>query len=143
MGPQIQAGTPATKPSPTPPKDGGANSPGLQVSWWWGTHSQPPSVGPPQHSQHSTSAGLGICLRVVGNSKMGRGNKIQALLAVCSGTFHWNLLSHNRTFSKALVAQVTRLGHEEVLPPCGCFMQLQPENAFWGTQMSQGQWGCK
>jgi len=70
MGPQIQAGTPGTKPSPTPPKDGGANSPGLQVSWWWGTHSQPPSVGLPQHSQHSTSAGLGICLRVAGNSKM-------------------------------------------------------------------------
>ena len=36
----------------------------------------------------------------------------------------------DRTFSKALVAQVTRMGHEEVLPPCGCVMQPQPENVL-------------
>lgn len=46
-----------------------ANSLGLHVSWWWGSHAQPPSLGPPQHPPHSASAGLGICLRGAGNSK--------------------------------------------------------------------------
>ena len=43
-------------------------------------------------------------------------------LGVCSGTFHPNSQPRKPTFPKALVAGGARVGHEEVLPPCGHFL---------------------
>ena len=84
-----------------------------------------------QHPQHGTSAGLGICLGVVGKGKWGKVMRYKPL-GVCSGNFHSNLQPRNMTFSKALVTQVTSVGNEEVLPPCGRFPQLQLENpSIW------------
>ena len=46
-------------------------------------------------------------------------------MGVCSGTFHPNSQPRKPAFPKALVAGGTRVGHEEVLPPCGHFLKLQ------------------
>ena len=47
------------------------------------------------------------------------------LLEVCSSTFHSLSETRKPTFPKAGVAGGTRVGHEEVLPPCGHFLYLQ------------------
>ena len=56
-------------------------------------------------------------------------------LGVCSGTFHSNSPSRKPTFPKNLVADGTRVGHEEVLPPCGHFLQLQLDH--WHLQFTR------
>ena len=125
---QIQEGPPAVKLWLLHPKDveplgwRSFEKPcGLHVSWWWGSYLQPPSLGSSiygwEHSPQSGVAGKGMCPGDRG--KEGRRNGTQALSA-SSGTFHsWQ--SRNRTFRKALVPSVTRVGHKDMLPPCGHF----------------------
>ena len=60
-------------------------------------------------------------------------------LGVFSGTFHSNSLSRKSTFPKALVAGGTRVGYEEVLPPCGHLLELHlPTSAYWHLQFTRG-----
>ena len=43
--------------------------------------------------------------------------------------------------SKAPVARVTRVGPEEILPPCGRFLQQQPQKDFlWALKIHKDGW---
>ena len=91
----------------------------VQVSWRWGS-SRLPLGRPPcgwKHPPQSGVAGTGIW---PGNrSKGGRRNGTQALSANCQ--------SRNRTFPKAVVPPVNKVGPKDMLPPCGHF----PKQQLW------------
>ena len=46
------------------------------------------------------------------------------LRGVCAGTFHANLQARNTTSIKALLSVVTRVKHEEILPPWWPFSKI-------------------
>ena len=116
---QIQAGPSAVKLHLLHPKDveplhwkSFEKPPGFHASWWWGSHLQPPSFLWPHLWMKAPSTAW--CCRNWYVSrrrvrKEGRRNGTQAL-GVSSGTFHSNWQSRNRTFPKALVPPVTRVG---------------------------------
>ena len=47
------------------------------------------------------------------------------LMGICPGTCHTYLPLRNTTFTKALLSVVNRVGHKEILLPCGHFPKQQ------------------
>ena len=65
-----------------------------------------------------------ITLEGRGEAAGGRSSETQDLGYLLS-TFHINSQPRKLTFPKAPVTGRAKDGHEEVLPPCGHFLQLQ------------------
>ena len=124
---QIQAGPPTAKQSLVHPKDGGPSGlqEGLLVSHLLarGSHLQPPSLEFPHRKTTAPSArrfsrdwGLSGRWRVRGNMARDTSTGVfvltQPTLIYTRGT---------GLFHRAPIARVTRVGHQEMLPPCGRF----------------------
>ena len=84
-----------------------AKSPGLHIPWCWGSQIQPPRL---QLTNSHTRAPSGV-------------TDSSSLVFVLA---HSTLTStQDTTFPKALVDTEGRVGREDVLPPCGRFLELQ------------------